>query len=146
MQLASNLQNKQTMKLRNLAIVLLLSIAAFTSTNLATAQQGTWEKLGSRKVDRKIDHDEIMVTWTDGAFDAIKIMVTGAPLNMHKCVVHFGNGTSQEIELKQNFAQGSDSRVVDLAGNNRIINRISFWYDTKGVFKGKATVTVFGRH
>ncbi len=87
-----------------------------------------------------------MVTWTDGVFDAIKIMVTGAPLNMHKCVVHFGNGTSQEIELKHNFAQGSDSRVVDLKGNNRIINRISFWYDTQGVFRGKATVTVFGRH
>jgi hypothetical protein len=65
---------------------------------------------------------------------------------MHKCVVHFGNGSSQEIELKQNFAQGSDSRVVDLKGNNRIINRISFWYDTKGTFRGKATVTVFGRH
>lgn len=132
------------MKLKNLAMVLLIGISAFTS--VANAQQGTWEKLGSRKVDRKVDHDEIMVTWTDGVFDAIKIMVTGAPLNMHKCVVHFGNGSSQEIELKHNFAQGSDSRVVDLKGNNRIINRISFWYDTQGVFRGKATVTVFGRH
>ncbi len=132
------------MKLKNLAIVLLLSITSLTS--VATAQQGTWERLGSRKVDRRVDHDEIMVTWTDGFFDAIKIVVTGAPLNMHKCVVHFGNGSSQEIELKQNFAQGSDSRVVDLKGNNRIINRISFWYDTKGTYRGKATVTVFGHH
>jgi hypothetical protein len=130
------------MKLKNLAIVFLISISAIA----ANAQQGKWERLGSRKVNHRVDHDEIMVTWTDGVFDAIKIVVTGAPLTMHRCVVHFGNGTSQEIELRNNFSQGSDSRVVDLAGNNRIINRISFWYDTKGLLRGKATVTVFGRH
>lgn len=133
------------MKLKNLAIILLLSITALTA-NSAMAQQGTWENLGSRKVNHRVDHDEIMVTWTDGVFDAIKIVVTGAPLTMHKCVVHFGNGTQQEIELRNNFSQGSDSRVVDLVGNNRIINRISFWYDTKGLLRGKAKVTVFGRH
>lgn len=130
------------MKSKNLFICLLVIITAAT----ASAQQGTWENLGSRKVSHRVDHDEIMVTWTDGVFDAIKIVVTGAPLTMHKCVVHFGNGTSQEIELRNNFTQGSDSRIVDLAGNNRIINRISFWYDTKGLLRGKATVTVFGRH
>lgn len=138
----SNQQNITIMRLKNLFICVLLLIGATTSS----AQQGTWENLGSRKVDRRVDHDEILVTWKDGVFDALKIVVTGAPLNMHKCVVHFGNGTSQEIELRHNFAQGSDSRIVDLVGNNRIINRISFWYDTKGLLRGKATVTVFGRH
>jgi hypothetical protein len=133
------------MKPTNVVLVFLLSLTIFTSQS-AIAQQGTWERLGTRKVNHRVDHDEILVTWTDGVFDAIKIVVTGAPLNMHRCVVHFGNGTQQEIELRHNFAQGSDSRVVDLAGNNRIINRISFWYDTKGLLRGRATVTVFGRH
>jgi hypothetical protein len=130
------------MKPKNFFISLLLVLIATTGFT----QQGTWENLGSRKVNHRVDHDEIFVTWTDGVFDAIKIVVTGAPLTMHKCVIHFGNGTSQEIELRHNFGQGSDSRIVDLVGNNRIINRISFWYDTKGLLRGKATVTVFGRH
>lgn len=122
-------------------------ICLFTFVNInVAAQQGTWEHLGSRKVNRRVDHDVIMVTWREGFFDAIKIVVTGAPLNMHKCVVHFENGGQQEIELRHNFAQGSDSRVVDLKGNNRMIERIAFWYDTKGLFRGKATVSVFGRH
>jgi hypothetical protein len=131
------------MKIKNWAIVLFISLTAGLTV---TAQQGTWENIGSRRVDRRVDHDEIIVTWRDGMFDAIKIMVTGAPLNMHKCVVHFENGGQQEIFLKHNFAQGSDSRVVDLVGNNRLIERISFWYDTKGLFRGKATVTIFGHH
>lgn len=130
------------MKLRNLFICLLIA----ASSNATFAQQGTWERLGSRRVDRKLDHDEIVVTWLEGAFDAIKIEVKGAPLNMHKCVVHFANGGEQEILTRHNFAQGSDSRVIDLKGNNRIINRISFWYDTQGWLRGKAFITVWGRH
>jgi len=126
--------------------ILFIAIA-FTLSNIATtAQQGTWERLGTRRVDRKLDHDEIIVSWTEGAFDAIKIEVKGAPLNMHKCVVHFANGGDQEILTRHNFAQGSDSRIIDLKGNNRIINRISFWYDTQGLLRGKAFVTVWGRH
>ncbi len=133
------------MKPKKNLFIFLLALSAFIS-NSAIAQQGTWERLGVRKVNHRVDHDEILVTWTEGAFDAIKIVVSGAPLNMHKCVVHFANGGDQEILTRHNFAQGSDSRIVDLVGNNRIINRISFWYDTKGLLRGRATVTVFGRH
>ncbi len=133
------------MKPKNIVLAALLMIS-FLSTSEIFAQQGTWERLGSRRVDRRVDHDEIIVTWLEGAFDAIKIEVKGAPLNMHRCVVHFANGGDQEILTRHNFAQGSDSRVIDLKGNNRIINRISFWYDTQGLLRGKAIVTVWGRH
>jgi hypothetical protein len=132
-------------KLHNLAIILFISILASTATT-TMAQQGTWERLGTRRVDRKLDHDEIIVTWREGKFDAIKIEVKGAALNMHKCVVHFENGGEQDLLLKHNFSQGSDSRIIDLKGNNRFIERISFWYDTKGLLRGKAIVTVWGRH
>ncbi len=132
--------------MKPIKFIFALSFALIVSNITSAAQQGTWERLGSRRVDRKLDHDEIIVTWLEGAFDAIKIEVKGAPLNMHKCVVHFANGGDQEILTRHNFAQGSDSRIIDLKGNNRIINRISFWYDTQGLLRGKAWVTVWGRH
>src|SRR5687768_15814536 len=127
------------MRPKTIVFAFLITLISF-SVNDAFAQQGTWERLGARKVDRRVDHDEIVVTWLEGAFDAIKIEVKGAPLNMHKCVVHFANGGDQEILTRHNFAQGSESRVIDLKGNNRIINRISFWYDTQGLLRGKAVV------
>ena len=40
---------------------------------------------------------------------------------------------------------GGESRVIDLRGvGQRSLRRIDFWYDTKGVGRGTADVTVFG--
>lgn len=130
---------------RFILITLLLLPVCFTSKTVM-AQGVSWEHLGSRKVDFSIDRDVIPVTWRDGAFDAIKIVVTGGSLNMHKCVIHFENGGIQEVELRHNYMKGSDSRIIDLKGNNRLIEKIVFWYDTKNMARRRATVSVFGRH
>ena len=34
--------------------------------------------------------------------------------------------------------------VIDLKGGKRKIKGLDFWYKTKGVFKGKANITLFG--
>jgi hypothetical protein len=111
--------------------------------NFASADR--WVQIGERKVNYGLDRDVIPVTYRHRYFEAIKIVVRGGALNMHKCVVHFENGGSQEIELRHNFAKGSDSRVVDMKGNKRFIEKIEFWYDTKNVADHKATVVVWGR-
>ncbi len=108
--------------------------------------QDKWEKLGSRKVDYGLDKDVIQVGAHEGAFTKLKIQVMGGALNMHKVVVEYGNGTKDELEVKQNFDKNSGTRVIDLEGNKRIIKDITFWYDTKNAAKGKATVIVFGKH
>ncbi|HEY5750463.1 MAG TPA: hypothetical protein VIU12_30580 [Chryseolinea sp.] len=41
---------------------------------------------------------------------------------------------------KWNFAKDSNSRVIDLKGNKRNIDRIEFWYDTKDAANRKAEV------
>lgn len=133
-----------TMKIKNFVLAALILIPALSLTNDATAQR--WERLGTRKVNYGLDHDVIKVNWTEGFFTKLKIVVTGGSLNMHRCVVHFENGSKQEIQLKYNFAKGSTSRVIDLKGNKRLIDRVAFWYDTKNFSGRKAKVTLFGRH
>lgn len=105
-----------------------------------------WEKLGSRKVNFGIEKDTIAVGAHEGAFTKLKIQVTGGALNMKKMVVHFKNGEKQDLNLKHNFAKGSGSRVIDLPGNKRLIQKITFVYDTKNRSNRRATVHVFGRH
>jgi hypothetical protein len=104
-----------------------------------------WVELGSRKVNFGLDRDVIDVTYSEGYFDAIKIVVTDGAINMHKCTIHFENGGTQDVELRHNFKAGSDSRIVDLKGNKRFIKKIEFWYDTKNMANKRATVTVLGR-
>lgn len=128
-------------------IALLALIVPMFLIGMVDAQaQGRWEFLGKRAVNYGLDRDVIPVTWRDGAFDGIKIEVKGGALNMRKCVVHFENGGKQEIDLRHNFDRGSDSRVVDLRGNNRLVEKIEFWYDTKNAARNKAVVFVYGRH
>ena len=112
----------------------------------SNAQKPRWELLGMRKVSYKLDRDVIPVTWREGSFNAIRIVVRNGSLNMQKCIIHFENGGTKEVALRHNFAGKSASRIIDLPGNKRLIEKIVFWYDTKNVSGRRATVLVYGRH
>ncbi|MFH0894411.1 MAG: hypothetical protein V2A54_08235 [Bacteroidota bacterium] len=133
-------------KITMTAMILILAVGTSLAQNPGKSPgKGTkWVLLGKRVVNYAVDHDEIPVGAGLGDFKAIKIKVTKAALNMHRCVIHYKNGTKQEVELKNNFTPGSESRVIDLVGNERIITHISFWYDTKNKSQQKAVVTVVG--
>ena len=60
--------------------------------------------------------------------------------------IHFDNGSAQNVELRNRFTQGSESRVIDMDGGLRHLTKIEFWYETKGFLKGKSRVAVYGRN
>jgi hypothetical protein len=105
-----------------------------------------WEKLGERKINFALDRDEMPVGSFEGFFDALQVKVRFGSINMYKMVVYFGNGETKEIELRDNFTAGSSSRVIDLPGNNRIITKVVFWYDTKNRSRVRARIELWGRH
>jgi hypothetical protein len=108
-------------------------------------QAGEWRLIGQTHADHAADHDAIVVKGPFDNFRKIKFKVTDAPLNMQHMVVTYDNGAPDRIEIRQNIAQGGESRVMDLRGiGKRSVRKIEFWYDTKGFLKGKADVTVFG--
>lgn len=118
---------------------------AFTPITSEASIQGRWEMLGQRKVNRSLDRDEIIVTAREGAFRKAKLMVRKSPINMHRCVIHFRNGDTQEVAIRNNIPAGGETRVIDIEGNRRIITKVVFWYDTKGL-QDKAVVELWGRH
>jgi hypothetical protein len=120
-----------------------LFVGLLVSLSASTVAVGVWTHLGSRTVNWGLDHDKIVVR-QPGTFTKLKVQVTGS-LNMHRMVVRFDNGGSQEISLKHNFVRGADSRIIDLRGNKRNIKSISFWYDTKNRSRRRAKVHVYGR-
>lgn len=122
--------------------------SSFTKATKATSlsKYARWEKLGERTVNYAVDRDEITVGARDGFFDALKLKVRKGAINMRKMVVHFGNGEQKEIELRDNIGAGGESRVIDLPGNNRVITKVVFWYDTKNFSRRRAEVELWGRH
>ena len=134
------------MKNSSLKFIIIGLAIMMASVNDSNAQKPRWELLGMRKVSYKLDRDVIPVTWREGSFNAIRIVVKNGSLNMKKCIIHFENGGAKEVALRHNFAGKSTSRIIDLPGNRRLIEKIVFWYDTKNVSRRRATVLVYGRH
>lgn len=129
--------------LPSIAIVILL-IPALSFSNAASAQ--AWNKLGQRKVNFKADKDEIS-GWRDGIYKGLQIRVNGGSVSIQKMVIHFRNGQTQEVELRNNFTDGSVSRVIDLPGNRRLIDKVVFWYEANSSENGgKPVVELWGRH
>ena len=105
-----------------------------------------WQILGVKKVNYGLDRDEIYVTSRDGLFRKVKLKVRNAPLNMHKMVIHFGNGSTQSVFIRKNLNKGAVSRTIDLEGGKRIIKKVVLWYDTKNIAARKAKLELWGMH
>ena len=106
-----------------------------------------WEKLGQRRVNYGLDRDEILVTAREGRFTSLRLKAELAPINIHRCVVHFANGTTKSFQFAGgDLAAGQVSRNLDLPGNRRIITKVVFWYDTQNRARRRGRVELWGRH
>lgn len=135
----------------NVLALLVMAVCCFSFTNPFEANtkifpKTRWENLGQRKVNFNVDRDQIVVTAKDGLFNAIKLKVKRGPIKMYRCVVHFGNGQKQEIDLRVNIPRGGETRVIDLNGGRRVIKKVVFWYESKPRAKVRAVVSLWGRH
>jgi hypothetical protein len=106
---------------------------------------GTWRVIGQTTANLTADHDVLVVRGPYDNFRRIKFKVTDAPLNLKLLVVTYDNGTPDRLEVRERIEQGGESRAIDLRGaGKRSLRKIEFWYDTAGVLRGRADVTVFG--
>src|ERR1044072_5720534 len=130
--------------LASLALVAL--VLGLVALPVSASAAGGWTLLGERRVTDRVDHDTIVVTAARGDFRHLQFRVQVRPVQFPTVVVHFGNGESQELELRQVIRAGGHSRVVDLAGHDRVISSIDLWYDAQSIGRGKgAVVKVFGQ-
>ncbi|MBK6621270.1 MAG: hypothetical protein IPH04_10920 [Saprospirales bacterium] len=127
------------MKFQKAFILLLLPVALMS---FAIAQD--WKFIADKWVSFRTDHDEIYLGDFRDDFRQLKLRVTDGPLKMYDMKIHFDNGSVQDVQLRTHFKAGQESRVIDLDGGLRHLTKISFWYETKGVRKGKARVAVWG--
>jgi hypothetical protein len=104
-----------------------------------------WRLIGSAQAASNADHDVITCQGNDD-FRKIKFKVTNSAVNIDRMVVTYDNGQHDPIEVKQDIEKGGESREIDLQGSGkRSLRKIEFWYKSKGIFNGKAEVTVFGK-
>ncbi len=125
-----------------------LVVATLLVPGLAEAgRRGRWELLGQTQVTDRLDHDRIVVTAGQGTFRSIKLTVLDHAVQFREVKLHFGNGGSQTVALRDLIRAGGESRVIDVEGaGDRVIQSIELTYDAQTLGGKTARVRVFGKN
>jgi hypothetical protein len=106
---------------------LLVFLVGFASTISLPARGQVWDFLGDKQIDRTQDHDRIQVTRRTGTFHALQLRVSDA-IFFDRVVVHFGDGTSEELALRGRIWPGGENRIIGLSGERRMVESVELWY------------------
>jgi len=115
---------------------------AFVPSLLARGQ--FWDFLGNARVDGSHDHSRIQVSRRDNHFRTIQLRVSGEAIFFDRLVVHFNDGTSQELIVSGRISPGGRNYVIDLLGE-RSLQSVELWY-YKESWDHNPTVSVYGIH
>jgi len=127
------------------ALVITLAQVQFTFAQTAAKALKSWELLGTREVDYTLDRDVITLKESGHSITGLKFTVKNGTINMHKATVHFTNGDTRDIEFPAEVNKTNDGRIIELAGNSRKIEKVTFWYDTVNKSTDKSIVEVWGK-
>jgi hypothetical protein len=103
-----------------------------------------WHHVGHTTASFKMQNESISVLGAD-EFTAIKIKVSEAPLHIERLQVFYESGDMEEIDVRNHFGNGSESRVINLKHPDKDIKKVAFTYKTEPNAKGeKADIDLFG--
>lgn len=106
----------------------LLVLATFATGNAYAWESKGWVKLGERTVNGRVDHDTIAVGRYEGRYSKLTLVVEKSELELLSFNVTFGNGEKWAPEVKHYFKEGDRTRVIDLPGDERVIQKIDVTY------------------
>jgi hypothetical protein len=116
--------NQMTRKALTIAAAILL-VLSFSQSSFARG----WVYLGEAHVDGQADHDKIKIGKSEGRFRALQLKVDFVAIEFRHVVVHYSNGTSEEVQVRQRIRAGGSTRDIDLAGRDRAIDSVEIWYE-----------------
>jgi len=104
-----------------------------------------WRMIGEQVVNGRIDKDRINVTYDEGKFKKLMLVVLDSDLELLELEVQFNRGAEWRPEVRQVFRENTRTRAIDLPGSR---GRKIRWIDLK--YRnlpggGRARVQVWGR-
>ena len=106
---------------------LVACLLAFTFAPSLLARGQAWAFLGYTHVDRRQGHSNVQITRRDCFFRIIRLRVSEA-IFFDRVIVHFGNGTSQELIISERILPEGGHYVLNLPGEPRLLESVDLWY------------------
>jgi hypothetical protein len=110
-----------------------------------SAHADDWVYLGQAHVDGEHDHDNIKVGDAAGRYRFLQIRVANGPIEFDHIVVHYGDGQSETLQVRDVIPAGGRSRAIKLQGD-RIVDSFELWYSKANPNSGKPEVNLWGKH
>jgi len=92
-----------------------------------------WVMLGTAHVDKSEDHKTIHVGSEAGQFHSIQLRVSGGPVEFQQVIVHFGDGSKEELADAERVRSGAKTRELDLPGERRTIDSVELRYSKENL-------------
>jgi len=125
--------------------LLSLGAAALLPVLPETAEAASWTRLGTTRVNGRLDRDVIRVGAGRGTFRQLRLRVRGNSLRFFDLTVRYGNGSIDRLPVRSFIPQGGYTRAIDLRGRDRFIRDIIFTYGRFPTGPGPTFVEVWGR-
>lgn len=135
---------KKEIKIILLAIMGSAGFAPAQTPAVIYSDKTGWHKIAETTVDFKKDRDEVAILGAD-RFAAIQFKVEDAPIDLISLEVYYESGDKQDIAVHTPIKARGESRVIDLNGGERSLEKIVFVYKTLPNNKDeKAHVEIWG--
>jgi len=132
--------------MKNLTKLLLAAIVCCTLTVFFTSVSlNDWQTLGEKKVNLSLESDVMKVGANEGRFTTLKFKVEDQAIFLLRIKVTYGNGESDLKVIKQRINEGSESKLIDLPGNKRVIKSIRFFYKSAKRATTRAKIIALGK-
>jgi hypothetical protein len=121
------------------------TIAGLLALAFATclfAQGQFWDFLGYAQVDSSQDHSLIRITRRGVHSRTIQLRVSGEAIFFDRLLVHFDDGTSQELIVSERISPGTRNYLIDFHGEGPL-ESVEFWY-YKEPWGHNPKVTLYG--
>ena len=103
-----------------------------------------WHKIGEVTANFKMQNESLLV-WGADRFSQLKLRVTDAPINIEKLQVIYESGETEDIDVSSEIEAWGESKTIELKGDNKEIEKVSFTYKTLPNYRGeKAQVELYG--
>lgn len=96
-----------------------------------------WEHIGTRKINKKVDRDQIPVTIADGDYKKIILIAENKPIIIKQCVIEFMDDSRQIVNMREKLEAEDAAPEIDLTGGGKqVIKKVWIAYEAKSK-KGK---------
>lgn len=133
--------------MKNLIMLLLVAggFAAHAQKPAVVADnEPGWKHIGQVTASFKTTSESIVVLGAD-EFQAIKLKVSDAPIQIDRVQVFYESGQMEELDVQAELKEGAETRVINLSNPKRDIEKVAFTYKTLPNSAGeKADVELYG--